>query len=310
MRACKFDCEELHTKQKIRNPINLPARWDSPSWSSLSKQVCADRYLKSMKVLRSESTPLWLVLILYLICPYALAQSPKDSTDSLFTGRYQAAYSNTNISSEILEVQNFVTGYFYMDGDRYQIIATRDKNVFHGKVVDESKGRFYDVSSRLNGDVLNLSITFPESGNRVVELRLTRVGAAISAPQTLTTQPVPVISDNREKSPRLVGTWRYTEVLSSGSGGNFASLATDHFIQFKANGECLSWSGQSAGGSADASFANSGAGTVSKEAWYTHEKSVIFVNLQTKAETRVAFAADQNRLMFKGRSTKVYQRVQ
>lgn len=225
-----------------------------------------------------------------------------------FAGSYQAAYTNTTIAAEIVENQNLIRGNFVMDGEQYKIIATRNQNTFRGKILDERKGKFYDVASRLTGNQLHFAIVFPELGNKVVELQLTKAGnIARSAGSQPTTQAA---RNNKEKSPRLVGTWRYTEVLSSGKGGNYASLATDYFLQFKPNGECLSWSGSSAGGSSNVSIESRGNGSVTREEWYTEGKQVIFVNPQTQEEVSRTFFAEESRMMLKGSSSKVYQRVQ
>lgn len=255
---------------------------------------------------------LCMVLMLCVVGPQSHAQGQDVAVANLLTGRYRAAYSNTDISSEIIEAQNFVTGYFFMDGERYQIVATRSNNGFQGKIVDEGKRRFYDVSSQLNGDTLHFAITFPESANRVVELRLKKIsnGSASADAQRGATPQAPAALNQRERNPRLVGTWRYTEVLSSGTSGNFASLATDHFIQLKANGECLSWSGRSAGGAANVSVESQGSPNVFQEEWYTDGSNIVFLNPRTKAEKSIAFLADARRFMLKGRSNKVYQRVQ
>lgn len=225
-----------------------------------------------------------------------------------FTGTYKAAYTNTTIAAEIVENQSLIRGSFSMDGERYKIIATSNQNTFRGKILDEGKGKFYDVASRLAGNQLHLAIVFPELDNKVVELQLTKAGnVERSVSSQSTAQPA---LNNKEKSPRLVGTWRYTEVLSSGMGGNHASLATDYFVQFKPNGECLSWSGSSAGGAPNGSIESRGNGSVTREEWYTEGKKVIFVNPQTKEEVSLTFFAEESRMMLKGSSSKVYHRVQ
>ena len=43
----------------------------------------------------------------------------------------------------------------------------------------------------------------------------------------------------KELNPKFIGTWRFTEVLSSGG----FTVVTDYFFQFKANGEVDNWFG-------------------------------------------------------------------
>ncbi len=228
-----------------------------------------------------------------------------------FTGTYRAAYTNTAIAAEIVENQSLIRGTFLMDGEHYKIIATSHQNTFRGKILDEGKGKFYDVASQLQGNQMRLSITLPELNNKVVDLQLTKTGSAhtpASNPAAAAAAAAPALN-NKEKNPRLVGTWRYTEVLSSGMGGNHASLATDYFVQFKPNGECLSWTGSSAGGTAHASIESRGNSSVTREEWYTEGKKVIFVDPQTQQQVSLTFFAEDNRMMLKGSSSKVYQRV-
>jgi hypothetical protein len=225
-----------------------------------------------------------------------------------FTGTYQATYPGGTVAAEIVENQSLIRGNFLMDGEQYKIIATSNQNTFRGKILDEGKGKFYDVASQLNGNQMHLSITLPELNNKVVEMLLTKTGAA-QTPTSNPTKAQPALN-NKEKNPRLVGTWRYTEVLSSGMGGNYASLATDYFVQFRPNGECLSWAGSSAGGAPNVSMESRGNGSVTREEWYTEGSKVTFVNPHTKQQVSLTFFAEDNRMMLKGSSSKVYQRVQ
>lgn len=229
------------------------------------------------------------------------------TTSSIFAGTYEAAYENASISAEITEDRNVIRGIFYMDGVQNELIATSKSYTFQGKILDKQQNIFYDVSAVLDGDVLHFSITFPELDNQVVTLILKKVNHLQSqtpTPSTSVTQ-----TDNHVRDQRLIGTWRYTEVLSSGGYGDYTSLATDYFLQFKSNGECLSWSGSSAGGSADVTYENSENSEVSVGGWYTEGKNVIFYDPNTHEEVSIPFFAEENRMMLKGGSSKVYERV-
>jgi len=230
-----------------------------------------------------------------------------ENTTHMFTGKYFAAYENAAISAEITEDQNVIRGYFYMDGVQNEIIATSQSNTFQGKILDRQKEIFYDISAILKDDVLYFSITFPELDNQVIELILNKTDHLESQPNP-NLNPV-TQSNDKVRDQRLIGTWRYTEVLSSGNGDFYTSLATDYFIQFKANGECLSWSGSSAGGSSDVSLESRGNSNVYVEKWYTEGKNVIFYDPKTHEEVSIPFFAEENRMMLKGGSSKVYERV-
>ncbi|WP_298116472.1 hypothetical protein [Flavobacterium sp.] len=237
---------------------------------------------------------------------------------SIFTGNYIASYENASISAELTENQNVVKGFFYMDGVKNELIAISTRNTMKGKLKDKSKNIYYDFEAILNDNDLTFSITFPELDNRVVDLLLKKQGITIDNGNSnlTTTQDAEVYNskssaqlNSREKDRRLIGTWRYTEVLSSGYGDNYGSLATDYFIQFKPNGECLSWTGSSAGGTSDVTYESGGNGNVTKEGWYTEGKNVVFYDLNTNEEVSIPFLADENRFLLKGGSTKIYERV-
>lgn len=226
-----------------------------------------------------------------------------------FTGKYQSVNTNGTLITEINQDHQLIRGTFLMDGVNYQIIATSEGNLFQGKIIDEPAGKFYNVTSELKGNELHFAITIPEIDNQEINiLFIKQEFAAAEAAQTTTptnTQPL----NSKEKSPRLVGTWRHTEVLSSGYGGDAASLATDYFVQFKPNGECLSWVGSSAGGSQDVSLENLGNGEVTREEWYTEGNIVTFIDPTTREEVSLTFYAEEHRMMLKGSSSKVYERV-
>ena len=247
-------------------------------------------------------------------------------TSGLFTGTYIAAYENAAISAEITQNRNVIRGNFYMDGVQNEIIATSQSNTFQGKILDKQKQVFYNITANLKDNILRFSITFPELNNQVVELLLTKQGytsggesdlTITNGDSNITTTEISNESNSkastqlnsRAKDRRLIGTWRYTEVLSSGGYGDYASMATDYFVQFKANGECLSWTGSSAGGSNSGSFESSGNGNVTTEGWYTEGKNVVFYDLTTNEEVSIPFLADENRFLLKGGSTKIYERV-
>ncbi|MCZ8091614.1 hypothetical protein [Flavobacterium sp.] len=248
-------------------------------------------------------------------------------TSGIFTGKYIASYENASISAELTENDNIVKGFFYMDGVQNELKAISDRNTMTGKLKDKSKSVYYNFTANLKNNILHFSITFPELNNQVVELLLTKQGYTSGGENNLTitngdsnittsettnsssSKPSTQLN-SRAKDRRLIGTWRYTEVLSSGGyGGDYASAATDYFIQFKPNGECLSWSGSSAGGTSDVTYESRGNGNVTTEGWYTEGKNVVFYDLNTNEEVSIPFLADENRFLLKGGSTKIYERV-
>lgn len=269
-------------------------------------------FQNARRFLLSAIASIFMLLMSALIC----AQTPSANP---FTGKYQSVNTNGAVFTEINQNHQLIRGTFLMDGVNYQIIATSEGNRFQGKILDEIQGKFYGVTSELKGSELHFAITIPELNNRIVDVLFIKQGSSAATKLVEQAgQPKAKVAlnntlnnnlNNKEKSPKLIGTWRYTEVLSSGFGSDTASLATDYFVQFNPNGECLSWVGSSAGGSQDVSLESRGNGNITREEWYTEGNKVIFIDPATREETSITFFAEEQRMMLKGSSSKVYQRV-
>jgi hypothetical protein len=196
-----------------------------------------------------------------------------------------------------------------------------------GKIKDKAKNLYYNFTANLKDNVLHFSITFPELNNQVVELLLakqayttggesnttiTNGDSNITASETTngsSSKPNSQIY-SRAKDSRLIGTWRYTEVLSSGGYGDYASMATDYFVELKPNGEFKSWTGSSAGGSYGSSYDNNSKSNLTIAGWYTEENFIIiFDPKNSNDKIRLPYSADGNRVMLKGKKNKVYERV-
>jgi hypothetical protein len=233
-------------------------------------------------------------------------------TSGLFTGDYAAVYKNIKLSANLAENKNVVKGSFFMNGIKNTVNAISKKNIFEGVVINEKKESF-PVTATLNNDILKFAITI---NGEVIDLLLKKapnitINNMITYQKINKTNTKPSTQLNsKPKDRRLIGTWRHTEVLSSGGYGDYASMATDYFIQFKPNGECLSWTGSSAGGSNSGSFESSGNSNVTIEGWYTEDKTVIYYNLKTKEIIGSRpFIADETRILFKGGSNTIYERI-
>jgi len=287
-----------------------------------------------MKTTQLKSLSVYFLLLFFSACgqtnpPKKMKLIAKKTvlTSGVFAGNYIASYANAAISAELTENNNAVKGFLYMDGVQNELKAISNRNTMAGKIKDKAKNLFYNFTANLKDNVLHFSITFPELNNQVVELLLTKQAyttggesnatitngdSNITASETTngsSSKPNSQIN-SRAKDSRLIGTWRYTEVLSSGGYGDYASMATDYFIQFKANGECLSWTGSTAGGSNSTTIEGNGNGEVTIEGWYTEDKTVIYYDLNTKEITGSRpFIADETRILFKGGSNTIYERI-
>lgn len=215
-----------------------------------------------------------------------------------FAGSYAVTHQGTEMFIILKTNGDAVTGTFLMNGQQAKINGIVKKSVCTGKIVEDDTGKAYNFKADRKGEVLNFSFTIPEQNNQLVSLVLNKLATAVT--NTL----------NTNKNPFLIGTWRNTEVLSSGSGELYTSFTTDYFVKLDANGLAFIWTGKSAGGSNGITIDSAKPGSVQKMEWYTAGKILYLVNPITKQKAPINFYAEESRMMLTSGSTKkVYQRV-
>lgn len=215
-----------------------------------------------------------------------------------FYGIYSVTLQGKEVVISLNEKGNLVTGTFVMNGQQAKLNGIVKNLSCTGKITEDETGKTYNFVADRKADILNFSFTVPEQNNQVVKLVLKKE----------TVQKV--TSNNNAKNPLLIGTWRNTEVLSSGTGALYTSFATDYFVKFAADGTALIWTGKSAGGSNGITIDGAKPGSVQQMQWFAEAKTLYLVNPKTKQKAPVAFYAEANRMMLtSGKTKKVYQRV-
>lgn len=127
--------------------------------------------------------------------------------------------------------------------------------------------------------------------------------------ETKTTIEQSIKTNEMERNKNLIGVWRNTEVLSSGSGDSYLSFATDYFLEFQENGTVLSWVGSSAG--AGYSIESEDRNKAEKGEWSTNENSLFLKDPVTKQEVITYFYVQNQRLMLSNEgSKKVFEKIQ
>lgn len=112
-----------------------------------------------------------------------------------------------------------------------------------------------------------------------------------------------------ERNNSLVGLWRNTEILSSGSGDSYMSFATDYFLEFQENGTILNWVGSSAG--AGYYVASEDRNNAEKGEWRTNENILFLIDPVTKQEFKTYFYIQDQRLMLSNEnSKKIFDKIQ
>lgn len=121
-----------------------------------------------------------------------------------------------------------------------------------------------------------------------------------------------VKANQMDRDQRIIGTWRHTEVISSGSGEFSASMTTDDFIEFRANGSVATWVGNAAAVNADMTFESKAKDNVQEGLWNTNDShnQVIFTDPATKQDARTNYYVENEHLMFSnGNAKKVYEKI-
>ncbi|MBK8952372.1 MAG: hypothetical protein IPM85_08925 [Chitinophagaceae bacterium] len=217
----------------------------------------------------------------------------KDASAQKYNGRFSGEQPGLSSSAEFVVLNNKLKGKVFMNGKQANIDGTVKDSASEGTVFDVEMSITYNYRSVLRGNELHFFIKFPELNDQEVELVMNRErNASITRPATIKSTKTAGAKD-----ARLIGLWRHTEVLSSGSGDNYASFATDYFMEFKTDGTVLSWTGRSGGGSGNVSIEGNGSAKADMGEWYTEGKTLFLIDPVTKQKGSVLFYAEQNRMM-------------
>lgn len=216
----------------------------------------------------------------------------------LFVGNYEGINNAKAISINLKADGVKISGSLILNGESAKISGIASKNIASGKIIEDISGKVYAFYGERKSNKLFFSITFPEYNNQVVKMELTKIIALNTANLT------------KQRDSRLLGTWRNTEVISSGSGEFYSSFSTDYFLTLNADGSAFAWSGKSAGGTKDVMVDANGNGKAQKMEWYTRGKSLFFVDPLSRKQSSVSFYAEPARMMLStNNSKKVYHRM-
>lgn len=242
------------------------------------------------------------------------SQSQDSKPPNIFTGKYEGAVENTTATLRLWAEKEMVSGIFALENQTFTVNATSNAHTFAGEIVDDKSGSFHKIAGQIKGGTLFMQITFPEYNYQVVEIVLKPANDLIqvaqiqkSAQDKLTYQP-----ENLPGDPALVGKWRFTEVLSSGSGEFYASFATDYFLRINSDGTAVSWTGQSAGGGDSMTIEGRYGSDIEEFGWYTRANQFYIVDPSHKeADKSITYYAESNRILLSnGDNKRLFQRVE
>lgn len=261
-----------------------------------------------------------------------LADTPKTTktitmeSSSPFVGNYSGIQNQKEIFVTLSAVPNTnkINGVLILDGKQAQIAATETNAICTGIITEEGTRKKYNIVLKIIDNKLYLDMVMPEHNNQVLALVLERSTLTLNSGNdniTIDNEEGNIITSgansgsstktlNRDRA--LVGKWRFTEVISSGSGEFYSSFSTDYFIRFNSNGTMSTWIGRSAGGTNAVIIEGDYGANYNEFGWYTQGNNLYFTDLTTQqAEAPVTYYAEANRMMLSGGTNKrVYQRVE
>ncbi len=224
------------------------------------------------------------------------------------SSKFSGNFSGLNNGKEIFvalksgDSSTEISGVLTMDGEQAVINAIENNGSCSGSIIESNSTKSYAITIIFLEDKMNFSITFPEYNNQVLKLVLSKSD---------TTVPVKKVTTGKELNPNVVGKWRFTEVISSGSGGFYASFSTDYFLMVNADGTAATWIGASAGGTNAYSIDGDYGSNIEQFHWYTSGKSFYFVEVQSKQESNVTYYVEPSVMLFSvGDDKRLYERVE
>lgn len=229
------------------------------------------------------------------------------TSDSLpaqdFNGSFKGEQTNLSTTATLKVVNNKLTGTIIMNGEPGRVAGAITDSTSSGIIYDEVMKKEYAYTSSITGDEIRFHITFPELNNLVIDIIMQRIQATNSSSNT-------TYKNTGNKNPALLGIWRYTEVLSSGSGNNYGSFSTSYYMEFKSDGTVYSWKGKSAGGTSGVTIEGGGSSNADKGEWYTDGKT-LYLSDASGQKGSMLFYAEANRMMLHngGKEKKIFERV-
>lgn len=277
-----------------------------------------------------------LLPLFYLISLIGCKEQPPT-----MAGDYTVTQNGVTTTASLTVEDTRLSGLINIGGSAGIVSGTVTGTTATGTMAVTDENKNYPFTGILTGDTLKLIIRFAELENTEVVFNLNRVVPGESptpAPGTAMeknpddTPPAGSASiEQKEMTPpgsdaseterpvttttldsRLIGTWKNTEVISSGSGDSYGSFSSESFIQFTEAGVVYMWAGQSAGGGGGQSFESTGHSRKEEGKWRTEGKFIVFIDPSTGQEGKTQFMVDAGRMLLSdgGSNKKIFIRVE
>lgn len=192
-----------------------------------------------------------LVAFFLLLSPTIWAQG--------FSGSYAGMCKGAKVELILTADNQMISGNLRQGDYAYSISAFSEGNYWIGTATEDKSGATALAAAELKGNTLDLALTL--DGNAIINISLMRV-AANTATATLSVEEpssksnLPATAQGAVDS-KLVGEWRKTSNINSGSGSNAAYFTTETRFVVQADGHFQYGASRSVGGGGDWSYDSS-----------------------------------------------------
>jgi hypothetical protein len=219
------------------------------------------------------------------------------------SGSYSTVQNGVECVVILKQAATQITGQVSIGEEKGTLQGTIKTGVATGTITDAATQQIFTFEAKLVNNILSFTL-FVKDDQSGVSVPLTFLLERSTA-QKPPTPPSSTISGkldpaNAPKKPRdskLVGTWRTTETINSGSGEFYMGISTDYFMQFTSEGVAGVWQGKSAGGGAGTSFSNEGDGAVTQLYWYTESSVFVFMDPSSKETLKTKYQFHDGQLV-------------
>lgn len=236
-----------------------------------------------------------LILFIALTCTMC---GNKNSPEKAFEGRFKGSRNNISATANLRVEGGRLSGTITMNGQPAEVDGDVEGDETWGRLTDKSTGKKYKYDGYIEDDELVISIQFPELNDEKIKLVMKKeTGSTVKKGQK---------NSKREIDPDVVGTWKNTEILGGGYGSE--SMTNESFMEFREDGTCISWAGQSSG---PGYYREEDRSNAQQGEWYTDGNQLFFIDPSSGEEASTNYSVNESGLLMSngGNNKKIWQRV-
>ncbi len=245
-----------------------------------------------------------LLIVFAFVCNFLQSQ---------ISGKYHAFFNGDNISLELKQKDQVITGTMKDSQQNYAITGEKNASGFAGTAIDDKLGITFLVTGTLSATGLDMDFDIEFDGARsdAFVVNFEKDGKVASGDKG---------SGKKSKKnidPNIIGNWKHESFYSSGYGADAMSGSSVQYLSFNADGTMSDKGGEAMISGSDYS-GNSGkgdgSGTVANLWYYTKGNAIILYTIINGAEQEYplgTYYIEEGKLLLTGENgeKKLLQRV-